>query len=77
MLRGAAACCAQAPDTPEIKMTAAKAALPYEKPRLVVIHATVDPDVRMSSVEQDADDVLERLEKYIETATAKQNPRLS
>jgi len=44
---------------------------------LVVIHATVDPDVRMSSVEQDADDVLERLEKYIETATAKQNPRLS
>ena len=57
----------------DVRIDAAKAALPYEKPRLAAIHATVDPDVRMSSVEQDANDVLQRLEKYIEAASAKGN----
>ena len=57
----------------EVRIDAAKAALPYEKPRLAAVHTVVSQEALTSTVERDAEDVLNQIERYVEAASAKRN----
>lgn len=54
-----------------VRIDAAKAAIVYERPRLAAIHVPVDQEVQTSSVEQDAEYVLRKIERYLDATTPK------